>query len=50
MCRSESVCVCVCVRLAAIDVDDGYTGVKPQHRYVTCPPWHRAPPSFIFFL
>ncbi len=22
-------------RLAAIDGDDGYTGVKPQHRYVT---------------
>ncbi len=28
-------------RLAAIDGDDGYTGVKPQHRYVTHPPWHR---------
>ncbi len=24
-----------------IDGDDGYTGVKPQHYYVTCPPWHR---------
>ncbi len=22
--------------LAAIDGDDGYTGVKPQHRYVPC--------------
>ncbi len=28
-------------RLAEIDGDDGYTGFKPQHRYVTCPPWHR---------
>ncbi len=37
-------------RLAAIDGDDGYTGVKPQHRYVTCPPWHRPSPSFRFFL
>ncbi len=33
-------------RLAAIDGDDGYTGVKPQHRYVTYPPWHRPSPSF----
>ncbi len=37
-------------RLAAIDGDDGYTGVKPQHRYVTCPLWHRPSPSFRFFL
>ncbi len=37
-------------RLAAIDGDDGYTGVKPQHRYVTCSPWHRLSPSFRFFL
>ncbi len=29
-------------RLAAIDGDDGYTGVKPQHRYVTCPLWQRT--------
>ncbi len=36
-------------RLAAIDGDDGYTGVKPQHRYVTCSPWHRLSPSFRFF-
>ncbi len=36
-------------RLAAIDGDDGYTGVKPQHRYVTCPLRHRPPPSFRFF-
>ncbi len=28
-------------RLAAIDGDDRYTGVKPQHSYVTRPPWHR---------
>ncbi len=27
-------------RLAAIDSDDSYTGVKPQHRYVTRPPSH----------
>ncbi len=43
------VCLCACVRLAAIDGDDGYTGVKPQHRYVTCPPRHRPSPSFRFF-
>ncbi len=36
-------------RLAVIDGDGGYTSVKPQHRYVTCPPWHRPPPSFRFF-
>ncbi len=48
-CVGVRVCVCVCVRLAAIDGDDGYTGVKPQHRYVTCPPWHRPTPSFRFF-
>ncbi len=36
-------------RLAAIDGDGGYTGVKPQHRYVTCPPWHSPSPSFRFF-
>ncbi len=37
-------------RLAAIDGDDGYTGVKPQHRYVTCSPWHHPSTSFrIFF-
>ncbi len=36
-------------RLAAIDGDDGYTGVKPQHRYVTCPTWHHPTPSFRFF-
>ncbi len=36
-------------RLAAIDGDDGYTGVKPQQRYVTCPPWHRPSPSFRYF-
>ncbi len=35
--------------LATIDGDDGYTGVKPQHRYVTCSPWHRPPPLFRFF-
>ncbi len=23
--------------------DDGYTGVKPQHCYITCSPWHRPP-------
>ncbi len=40
----------ICSRLAAIDGDDGYTGVKPQHRYVTCLPWHRLSPSFRFFL
>ncbi len=32
-------------RLAAIDGDDGYTGVKPQHRYGTIP--HR-PFDFFF--
>ncbi len=37
-------------RLAAIDSDDGYTGVKPQHRYVTYPPWHRPSPSLRFYL
>ncbi len=35
-------------RLATIDGDDGYTGVKPQHRYDTCPPRHRPSPSFRF--
>ncbi len=45
----EDVCHTV-TRLAAIDGDDGYTGVKPQHRYVTCPPWHHPSPSFRFFL
>ncbi len=39
-----------CNRLAAIDGDDGYTGVKPQHRYVTFPPWHRPSPLFRFFI
>ncbi len=28
-------------RLAAIDGNGDYTGVKPQHRYTTCPPRHR---------
>ncbi len=37
---------CLGARLAAIEGDDSYTGVKPQHRYVTCPPWHRR---FDFF-
>ncbi len=37
-------------RLAAIDGDGSYTGVKPQLRYVTCPPWHRLPPPFRFYL
>ncbi len=36
-------------RLAAIDGDGGYTGVKPQHRYVTYSPWHR-PPDYFFFI
>ncbi len=54
VCLSVS-CLCVCLsvvhlscRLAAIDGDDGYTGVKPQHCYITCPPWrpHRC---FDFF-
>ncbi len=35
--------VCVLGRLAAIDGDDG---VKPQHRYVTCSPWHRLSDFF----
>ncbi len=39
--RKTSVLLFVDNRLAAIDGDDGYTGVKPQHRYVTCPQWHR---------
>ncbi len=39
--------VTLAVRLAAIDGDDGYTGVKPQHRYVTCPPWHRRLDFFL---
>ncbi len=34
-------------RLATIDSDDGYTGVKPQHRYVTRPPRHR-PTDFFY--
>ncbi len=29
--------------------DDGYTGVKPQHCYITCSPWHRPPPSLDCF-
>ncbi len=39
----------MCGRLAAIDGDDSYTSVKPQHRYVTCPAWHRPSPSYRFF-
>ncbi len=37
------------IKLAAIDGVGGDTGVKTQHRYVTCPPRHRPPPSFRFF-
>ncbi len=39
------------IRLAAIDGVRGYTGVKSQHRYVTCLPWHRLSPLFwlLFF-
>ncbi len=36
-------------RLAAIDGDDGYTSVKPQHCYITCPLWHSPTPSFRFY-
>ncbi len=36
-------------RLAAIDGVGGDTGVKPQHRYVTCPPRHHPPPLLRFF-
>ncbi len=36
-------------RLAAIDGVGGDTGVKPQHRYVTCPLRHRPTLSFRFF-
>ncbi len=36
-------------RLAAIDGVSGDTGVNLQHRYVTCPPWHRPPLPFRFY-
>ncbi len=41
--------ILVDTRLAAIDGDGGYTGVKPQNYCVTCPPRYRPPPPFRFF-
>ncbi len=40
----------VASRFAAIDGVGGDTGVKPQHRYVTCPPQHRPHRRLDFFI